>query len=80
MELLWNFPQFVTKQMVEDVTKGYDLGCFKQPKITRLPKSIIENESPQNNNVFQLDDYYPDQKTHFDIAEWLIPHIKNLLK
>ena len=80
MELLWNFPQFVTKQMVEEVTKGYDLGCFKQPKITRLPKSIIDNESPQKNNVFQLDDYYPDQKTHYDIAEYLIPKIKNLLK
>ena len=79
MELLWNFPQFVTKQMVEDVTKGYDLGCFKQPKITRLPKSIFENESPQNNNVLQVDDYYPAQETHYDIAEYLIPKIKKLL-
>ncbi len=80
MELLWNFPQFVTKQMVEEMTNGYKLGCFKQMKTKRLPKPIIDNESPQRNTVFATDDYYPDQETHYDIAEYLVPKIKNLLK
>ena len=47
MELLWNFPQFVTKQMVEEVTKGYDLGCnqdydYLNPLLTtNLHKTIM---------------------------------------
>jgi hypothetical protein len=79
MELLWNFPQFVTKQMVEEMTNGFKLGCFTQVQTKRLPKPIIDNESPQRNKMFATDAYYPDQETHFNIAEWLIPKIKEIL-
>ena len=48
-------------------------------KTKRLPKPIINNESPQRNTVFATDDYYPEQETHYDIAEYLIPKIKKLL-
>ena len=79
LELLWNFPQLVSREMVEEMTNGYKLGCFKQVKTKRLPKPVIENKYAQHNITFSTDNYYPDQETHFDIAEWLIPHIKKLL-
>jgi len=79
MELIWNFPQLVTKQMVEEITKGYEIGCFKQSKITRLPKPIPGIASPQNNKIFATSNYYPDQTTHYDVAEFVITKIKNTL-
>ena len=79
MQLLWNFPQFVTMQMVNEVVNENQLGCFKQSESQRLPKRIPDINSQQFNNIFQTSDYYPDQETHYDVAEFCIKTINKII-
>ena len=79
MKLLWNLPQFVTMQMVNEVVNENQLGCFKQLKNKRLPRPILDNESYQRNDIFETDDYYPDQETHYDVAEFCIETISKIV-
>jgi len=79
MELVWNFPQFVTMQMVLELANENKLECFKQLESQRLPKPISNIQSLQFNNIFQTDDYYPDQETHYDVADFCIKTINKII-
>ena len=76
---LMSFPQLITKQILDELTQGYDLKCFKQSLSQRLPKDIIDYKPYQDDMMLKRSNYYPYQETHFDIAEYLIPYIKDLL-
>ena len=83
LDLLWKFPQLVSKEMVEEVSENNIIGYFKQPLTHRLPGPVKEQaptaERDWDKDIMNTDDYYPDQGTHYDIAEWLIPQINRLL-
>jgi len=73
---LYAFPHLVTGEMVKKLVGNDKLGCFRQADFTRLPsrpknyKSVVEHS-----DVFFTNQYYPDQETHYDIAEFCIKNI-----
>ena len=80
--LIYNFPHLVTLDMVKKIVANDKFGTFIQPRFQRLPKKIHNNNtmSPQvHSDIFQTDDYYPDQYTHFDIAEFCIKTINETI-
>tara|TARA_B100002019_G_scaffold203639_1_gene176622 strand:- start:293 stop:1090 length:798 start_codon:yes stop_codon:yes gene_type:complete len=74
--LIYSFPHLITHKMVKQLVGNDKLGCFVQPKFFKLPskpnnyKAVI-----QHSDVFFTNQYYPDQETHYDIAEFCIKNI-----
>tara|TARA_B100000902_G_C27321949_1_gene925325 strand:- start:8263 stop:9102 length:840 start_codon:yes stop_codon:yes gene_type:complete len=73
---LYAFPHLVTGEMVKKLVGNDKLGCFRQADFIRLPsrpknyKSVVEHS-----HVFFTNQYYPDQETHYDIAEFCIKNM-----
>ncbi len=73
---LYAFPHLVTGEMVKKLVGNDKLGCFIQADFIKLPsrpknyKSVVEHS-----DVFFTNQYYPDQETHYDIAEFCIKNI-----
>lgn len=82
-DLLWKFPQLVSKEMIEEVSGNNIIGYFKQPLMHKLPGTVLEQAPTAERDwmagQLPTDDYYPDQGTHYNITEWLIPQIDRLL-
>jgi len=78
---VYNFPHFVTRQMVKKLIASDESGYFVQSEFHRLPKKIHTNSSsPQiYSQIFETDDYYPDPHTHYDIAEFCIETINKII-
>lgn len=78
VKLLFDFPHLVTAKMVQQVVRYDKLGCFVQARFQRLPKKP-KNFTPWSScsDTFCTSLYYPDQGTHYDIAEFCIKNINN---
>ena len=76
VKLLFSFPHLVTAKMVQQVVRYDRLGCFRQADFVRLP-SRPNNFTPSysRSDIFCTSPYYPDQETHYDIAEFCIKNI-----
>lgn len=78
--LIYCFPHLVTYATVKQMMENDKLGCFVQAKFNRLPKKIKGMMAPQiYSDVFATNQYYPDQETHYDIAEFCIKNISDLI-
>jgi hypothetical protein len=62
--------------MVKQLVGNDKLGCFVQLKFFKLPSKPNDYKPvAQHSDVFSTNQYYPDQETHYDIAEFCIKNI-----
>jgi len=75
-KLIYSFPHLVTHEMVKQLVGNDKLGCFVQLKFFKLPSKPNDYKPvAQHSDVFSTNQYYPDQETHYDIAEFCIKNI-----
>lgn len=79
-KLIYSFPHLITHDVIKKLVGNDKLGCFLQARFHKLPKKP-NNFTPtvSHSDIFTTDRYYPDQNTHYDIAEFCIRNISDVI-